>query len=150
MEAAHCRGRAEARRRQRHDPLPPRRLRLRRRPARVRPQARDARVAGPNGVRSVQAMSDYLPFLVVGVTAGSLYGLAGMGLVLAYKTSGVFNFAHGAIAAAGAFAFYELHTTLGWPWPIALVVALGAGSVVFGLGMERVARAVSGARAATT
>ena len=95
-------------------------------------------------------MNDYLPFIVVGVTAGSLYGLAGMGLVLAYKTSGIFNFAQGAIAAAGAFAFYELHTTLGWPWPIALVVALGAGSLVFGLGMERVARAVSGARAATT
>jgi branched-subunit amino acid ABC-type transport system permease component len=95
-------------------------------------------------------VNDYLPFIVVGVTAGSLYGLAGMGLVLAYKTSGIFNFAQGAIAAAGAFAFYELHTTLGWPWPIALVVALGAGSLVFGLGMERIARAVSGARAATT
>jgi branched-subunit amino acid ABC-type transport system permease component len=95
-------------------------------------------------------VKDYLPFIVVGVTAGSLYGLAGMGLVLAHKTSGIFNFAQGAIAAAGAFAFYELHTTLGWPWPVALVVALVAGSVVFGIGMERVARAVAGARAATT
>ena len=43
-------------------------------------------------------MKDYLPFIVVGVSAGSLYGLAGMGLVLAYKTSGIFNFAQGAIA----------------------------------------------------
>jgi len=101
-------------------------------------------------VRGVPSVKDYLPFIVVGVTAGSLYGLAGMGLVLAYKTSGIFNFAHGAIAAAGAFAFYELHATLGWPWPVALIVALGVGSLVFGLGMERVARAVSGARAATT
>jgi branched-subunit amino acid ABC-type transport system permease component len=95
-------------------------------------------------------MKDYLPFIVVGVSAGSLYGLAGMGLVLAYKTSGIFNFAHGAIAAAGAFAFYELHTTLGWPWPVALLVALVVGGLVFGLLMERVARAVSGASAATT
>ena len=95
-------------------------------------------------------MSDYLPFLVIGLTAGSLYGLAGMGLVLTYKTSGVFNFAHGAIAAAGAFAFYELHTTLGWPWPLALAVALIGGAIVFGALMERVAGAVARASAATT
>jgi branched-subunit amino acid ABC-type transport system permease component len=95
-------------------------------------------------------VSNYLPFIVIGVSAGSLYGLAGMGLVLAYKTSGIFNFGHGAIAAAGAFAFYELHVTLGWPWPIALLVALVAGSLVFGVGMERVARSVSGVSASTT
>ena len=38
-------------------------------------------------------MSDLLPFLIVGLTTGSVYGLAGVGLVLTYKTSGIFNFA---------------------------------------------------------
>ena len=38
-------------------------------------------------------MNDLLPFVVIGLTAGSVYGLAGTGLVLTYKTSGVFNFA---------------------------------------------------------
>ena len=36
-----------------------------------------------------------LPFIVIGLTTGSVYGLAGTGLVLTYKTSGIFNFAHG-------------------------------------------------------
>jgi branched-subunit amino acid ABC-type transport system permease component len=62
-------------------------------------------------------VSDLLPYVVVGVTAGSLYGLAGLGLTLTYKTSGVFNFAHGSIAAAAAFVFYSLHAEGGVAWP---------------------------------
>src|SRR5581483_639353 len=51
-------------------------------------------------------MRDLLPFLVVGLSSGSIYGLAGVGLVLTYRTAGVFNFAHGAVAALGAYLFY--------------------------------------------
>ena len=43
-----------------------------------------------------------LPFIVVGITSGSIYALAATGLVLTYKTSGIFNFAHGGVAAASA------------------------------------------------
>ena len=39
-----------------------------------------------------------LPFIIGGLTTGSVYGLAAVGLVLTYKTSGVLNFAHGALA----------------------------------------------------
>jgi len=39
---------------------------------------------------------------------GSIYGLSAMGLVLTYKTSGLFNVGHGAVCAAAAFVFYEL------------------------------------------
>ena len=53
-------------------------------------------------------LDDFMPFIVIGLTAGSIYGLAGTGLVLTYKTSGVFNFAYGAIAAVAAFVFYWL------------------------------------------
>ena len=56
----------------------------------------------------VGGVNDLLPFIVIGLTAGSVYGLAGTGLVLTYKTSGVFNFAYGAIAAVAAFVFYWL------------------------------------------
>ena len=38
-------------------------------------------------------MSDFLPFVVIGISVGAIYGLAGTGLVLTYKTSGIFNFA---------------------------------------------------------
>ncbi len=42
-----------------------------------------------------------------------MYGLAGTGLLLTYKTSGILNFAHGAVAAAAAYLFYWLTADLG-------------------------------------
>jgi branched-subunit amino acid ABC-type transport system permease component len=95
-------------------------------------------------------MSGLLPFLVIGVVTGSLYGLAGMGLVLTYKTSGIFNFAHGAVAAASAFAFYELHDVRGLAWPLALVLAVGGLGVAFGLALELLARRLAGVRPTMT
>ena len=69
-------------------------------------------------------MSDLLPFIVVGVVSGSVYGLTATGLVLTYKTSGIFNFAQGSIAALAAFVFYYLHVEHGWPWPLTVAVCL--------------------------
>ena len=89
-------------------------------------------------------MRELTPFIVVGVTAGSLYGLAGMGLTLTYKATGVFNFAHGAVAAAAAFAFYTLHQQWHVPWPVALIVAVAFVGVVAGVVVERVTRRLIG------
>ena len=36
-------------------------------------------------------MNTLLPFIVVGLATGAVYGLAGVGLVLTYRTSGVFS-----------------------------------------------------------
>src|SRR5258705_136918 len=57
-------------------------------------------------------MHELLPFIIVGITAGSVYGLAATGLVLTYRTSGIFNFAHGAVAAFG-LAWLLRRTRLG-------------------------------------
>ena len=85
-------------------------------------------------------MSDLLPFVVIGITFGSVYAIAGMGLVLTYKTSGVFNFAHGSIAAIAGYAFYEMRQLHGLPWPVAGVVCvLGVGPLL-GVVFERLAR----------
>jgi branched-subunit amino acid ABC-type transport system permease component len=81
-----------------------------------------------------------LPFVITGIATGSLYGLAGLGLVLTYRTSGVFNFGHGAIAAGAAFVFYTLHVTHGWPWPLAALVTLGFFATVVGWVLERITR----------
>jgi branched-subunit amino acid ABC-type transport system permease component len=89
----------------------------------------------------------FLPFIVVGLTAGSVYGIAGMGLVLTYKTSGVFNFAHGAVAAIGAYVFYSLHVQHGLAWPLALAVCLGVAAPLAGLALERIARLLAGSTA---
>jgi len=91
-------------------------------------------------------VKDLLPFIVVGLASGSIYGLAGIGLVLTYRTAGVFNFAHGAIAAVGAFAFYELRTIHGLPWPIALVIAVAGVGVVGGSLLAWLARYLAGAK----
>jgi ABC-type branched-subunit amino acid transport system permease subunit len=68
-------------------------------------------VSGPVGDfwQPGTGMSTFLPFVVIGLTSGSIYGLAAVGLVLTYKTSGIFNFAHGSIAAIAAFVFYFLY-----------------------------------------
>lgn len=91
-------------------------------------------------MRLVPAVSDLLPFIVVGVASGSLYGLAGAGLTLTYRTTGVFNFAHGAIAAAAAFLFSTLHVDWGIPWPLAIAAAVAVVGVAGGLVVERVSR----------
>lgn len=94
--------------------------------------------------RAGYAMPDLLPFLVIGIASGSVYGLAAMGLVLTYKTSGIFNFAHGAVAAVAAFVYYELHAVRGLPWPVALAIAVVVLPPVIGRVMELITRALSG------
>ncbi|MCK9248047.1 MAG: ATP-binding cassette domain-containing protein [Solirubrobacteraceae bacterium] len=90
-------------------------------------------------------MSDLLPFIVAGLTVGAIYGLAAIGLVVTYKTSGVFNFAHGAIATVSAYAFYELHVLHGTSWPIAAAICVLVVGPVIGVLFEFLARAISGA-----
>jgi branched-subunit amino acid ABC-type transport system permease component len=90
-------------------------------------------------------VSDLLPFILIGLTSGSVYGLAGSGLVLTYKTSGIFNFAHGTIAALCAYAFYDLRERQGLPWPVALVLCLGVVAPLAGLLLERIARRLADA-----
>lgn len=50
---------------------------------------------------------NWLPFIVSGLGIGGVYALAGAGLVLLYRTTGVLNFAFGAIGAIGAFVAFE-------------------------------------------
>lgn len=86
-----------------------------------------------------EAIRDLPAFLVLGVTTGSIYGLAGTGLVLTYKTSAVFNFAYGAFAAAAAYLFYALHVEHGIAWPIAAALVVAAFAYGVGGVLARVA-----------
>ena len=89
-------------------------------------------------------MSAFWPFIVIGVFAGSIYGLAAMGVVLTYKTVGVFNFAYGAVAMFCAFTYWQLH--VGWhlsAW-VALPVLLLVVAPVIGFAFERLFRPVVG------
>ena len=100
-------------------------------------------------------ISDFLPYIVAGITSGAIYGLAGTGLVLTFRTSGVFNFAHGALGTLGAYLFYELWVKLGIPWPLAilaclLVVGVGVGGGLVELLARRLTRATAAIVVVTT
>src|ERR1700760_3509523 len=84
-----------------------------------------------------------LTFIVLGAITGSVYGLAGVGLVLTNKTSGIFNFAHGALATVAAYAFYSLHVQHQMPWPIADTLCLFIIGTAMGLGFESFARGIA-------
>ncbi len=88
-------------------------------------------------------MQEFLPYIVIGLTAGSVYGLAGTGLVLTYKTSGVFNFAYGAIAAVAAYVFYWLHVREGVAWQVAALLCLFVLGPLMGLLLELLTRMLS-------
>ena len=74
--------------------------------------------------------------VLVGIALGSLYSLAALGIVLIYRTTGVLNFAHGAIGMFTAFVAYQFGVVDGWPAPLAVVLAL-LFAAAFGWMMER-------------
>ena len=57
-------------------------------------------------------MAQIWPYIIIGLFSGSVYALSSMGLVLTYKTSGIFNFAYGGVAMFCGFAFWQLRD--GW------------------------------------
>ncbi len=83
-------------------------------------------------------MDKFLVFTIVGLSLAAIYGVISSGLVLTYTTTGIFNFAHGAIGMLAAFAYWQLRFDWGWPTPVALVVVLGLLAPAFGLLLERV------------
>ncbi|MEX0796184.1 MAG: branched-chain amino acid ABC transporter permease [Acidimicrobiia bacterium] len=93
---------------------------------------------------SEQEVSEVAQLFVQGLALGSIYALLAMGFVIIFKATQVLNFAHGAIAAAGAF-FVAVFATI-WdvperwmpdspPWVSWSLAVLLALVVAFGLGM---------------
>jgi len=52
---------------------------------------------------------------VTGALVGLMYALVALGIVLVYKTSGVANFAQGAIAMTGGYVTWAIATLLDVP-----------------------------------
>jgi branched-subunit amino acid ABC-type transport system permease component len=86
-------------------------------------------------------METFLQYTILGLVTGGVYGIAASGLVVTYTTSGIFNFAHGAIAMLAAFAYWQVRFDWGWPAPLALVAVLGVaapllGALIYGVVMR--------------
>ena len=82
-------------------------------------------------------MGQFLAFGIVGLSTAAIYAVIGSGLVLTYTTTGVFNFAQGAMGMLAAFTYWQLTIGWGWPVPVALAVVLLILAPVFGLAIER-------------
>jgi branched-subunit amino acid ABC-type transport system permease component len=89
-----------------------------------------------------------LPYLVVGLVTGSLYGISGVGLVLVYRTTGVFNLANGAVAALAAYLFYALYDEHGVPWAVAAAICVLGFGPVAGVLLEVIFRPLTSRSAA--
>lgn len=76
-------------------------------------------------------MTQLLQDIINGLTAGSVYALLAVGIVLIYKSSEVLNFAHGTLAMFATFVAYQLAAEQGLPFGIAIAFALLAA---FGIG----------------
>jgi ABC-type branched-subunit amino acid transport system permease subunit len=66
-------------------------------------------------------MSSYILFLILGLGSGATYAILGLGLVLKYRSAGVVDFAHGAIAMWIAYVFVNLRTSGVLPLPLIVV-----------------------------
>jgi branched-chain amino acid transport system permease protein len=78
----------------------------------------------------------FLALTFAGLCTAAIFAIAASGLVLTYTTTGVFNFAHGAIGMLGAFTYWQLHVAWGWPTPIAFLAVLLVIAPVFGAALE--------------
>lgn len=79
-------------------------------------------------------MQAFLQVTFSGLVTGSLYGLLALGIVLIYRTTGVLNFAYGAMAAFSACFLYILLTGPKLPFwlalPLSLVFAAALGALL--------------------
>ena len=85
-------------------------------------------------------MDEILIVVIFALTSAAIYAVAASGLVLTYTTSGIFNFAHGAIAMISAYVYWQLSSPAAWglPVPVALVLTIGVFAPGFGYFVDRV------------
>jgi branched-chain amino acid transport system permease protein len=83
-------------------------------------------------------VSDFISFVVAGLVTGSIYAVTASGLVVTYKSTGVFNFAHGAVGMLMAYLYWQLWQGWGWNPVLSLVLVLFVFAPAFALLIERV------------
>src|SRR5580693_694553 len=66
-------------------------------------------------------MNAYLLFCILGLGAGAVYAMLGLGLLLEHRCSGVVNFAHGATAMFTAYVYVVLRSSGTLVFPVVLI-----------------------------
>ena len=94
------------------------------------------RSAGPLTRRAyrrdvTRPMSSYILFLILGLGSGATYAILGQGLVLKYRSAGVVDFAHGAVAMFIAYVFVNLRSFGELELPVVMIphqISLNGGA----------------------
>jgi len=74
--------------------------------------------------------------LVFALPLAGIYALSASGLVVVYTTTGVFNFAQGAIGMFFAFVYWQLSAQWGLPAGVALVLCVFVLAPLFGFALD--------------
>jgi branched-chain amino acid transport system permease protein len=83
-------------------------------------------------------LNKVISFIVVGVTLGSIYGVAASGLVVTYTTSGIFNFAQGAMGMFLTYVYWELKVNAGMQTGLAVLLTVVVAAPLLGAAIERI------------
>ena len=78
-----------------------------------------------------------LNLLVFALPLAGVYAISAAGLVVVYTTTGVFNFAQGAIGMFMAYLYWELRVHHGLPTFIALPLVVLVAAPLLGVGLDR-------------
>ena len=78
-----------------------------------------------------------LDYALAGLGLGAIAALSGVGVLLTYRTTGVFNMAHGAIAMLAAYLFWQLNERYGLPLWVAAVIVIAGYATGLGMALER-------------
>lgn len=87
-------------------------------------------------------MAAFAAYTIIGLSLGGIFSLAALGIVLIYRTTGVLNFAHGAMGMFSTFVAWQVFYGFSHPfWPawLSTLLAVLAGLVfaaVMGLFLE--------------
>src|SRR3954470_6464250 len=79
-----------------------------------------------------------LDYALAGLGLGAIAALSGVGLLVTYRATGVFNVAHGAIAMMAAYLFWLFTDQWGLPVSVAALTVVAVIAPAFGVALERV------------
>src|SRR5580700_5403160 len=81
-------------------------------------------------------MHEFIVFTIAGLATAGIYAITASGLTLTYTTTGIFNWAHGAIGMLAAFAYWQMRVGWGWPTAVAILVCLFVLAPIVGVSIE--------------
>lgn len=77
-----------------------------------------------------------LNLALAGLAVGSIASLSGIGLLITYRATGVFNLAHGSIAMFIAYLVYQAVDVWHWPTAVAAPIMILVVGPALGVGMD--------------